>query len=135
MIYTYRATDCIPKELGEGVVYHNPEFGIGAMLCPCGCGVRVDLIVPESHQIQSENGLATVTPSILVCAGSCRSHYVITAGQVEWANQFSKAEATAIMQRQIVQHAMRDRRQLSWTERCRLFVRSALNWVKSLFNR
>lgn len=36
MIYSYLATERIPKQLSEGVVYHNPEFEIGAMLCACG---------------------------------------------------------------------------------------------------
>lgn len=135
MIYSYLATDRIPKQLSEGMVYHNPKFEIGAMLCACGCGVRIDLLVPDSHQIKSENGLATITPSILVCAGSCRSHYFITAGQVEWANEFTPAQASALMRRQIARHATRDKRRLSWTERCRQIVRYVSNWLKRLIHR
>jgi hypothetical protein len=135
MIYTYRATDRIPKQLSEGVVYHNPAFEIGAMLCACGCGLRVDLLVPDSHQITSENGIATITPSILVCAGSCRSHYFITAGRVEWANEFTQAQASALMQRQIARHAMRGKRRLSWIDRFRQLVCYASNWVKEFLNR
>ena len=134
MIYRYLATDRMPKQLSEGVVYHNPEFEIGAMLCACGCGLRIDLLVPDSHQITSENGLATITPSILVCAGSCRSHYFITAGRVEWANAFTPAQASALMRRQIARHAMRDKLRRSWTERCRQIIRSASDWLKSLFH-
>lgn len=137
MIYRYLATDRIPKQLSEGVVYHNPEFEIGAMLCACGCGLRIDLIVPDSHQITAENGLATITPSILVCAGSCRSHYFITAGRVEWANEFTPAQASALMRQQIARHAMQGKGKLrpSWTERFRQIVRDVSDWLKSLFRR
>jgi hypothetical protein len=135
MIYSYLATDRIPKQLSEGVVYHNPEFEIGAMLCACGCGLRIDFLVPDSHQIKSDNGLATITPSILVCAGSCRSHYFITAGQVEWANEFTPAQASDIMRRQMARHAMLDKRRLSWIERCRKIIRQFSDWLKRLIHR
>lgn len=134
MIYSYLATDRIPKQLNEGVVYHNPEFEIGAMLCACGCGLRVDLLVPDSHQIKSENGLATITPSILVCAGPCRSHYFITAGRVEWATEFTAAQASALMRRQIARHATRYKRP-SWTEWCRRIARYLLDQLKWIFGR
>lgn len=133
MIYRYLATDRIPKQLSEGVVYHNPEFEIGAMLCACGCGVRIDLLVPDSHQIKSDNGLATITPSILVCAGACRSHYFITAGLVEWANEFTPAQASALMRRQIARHAMRDKVRVSRIERCRQIIVYVWDLLKSIF--
>ena len=135
MIYSYLATDRIPKELSEGIVYHNPEFEIGAMLCACGCGLRIDLLVPDSHQITSENGLATITPSVLVCAGQCRSHYFITAGRVEWANEFTAAQASALMRFQIERHAIRDNRPPSWAVRFRQVVHSVSTWLKRMFSR
>lgn len=132
MLYRYVSTDRIPKELATGVVYHNPEFELGALLCACGCGLRIDLLVPDSHQITSENGLATVTPSILVVAGPCRSHYFITAGRVEWANEVTEAQASALMQRQIARHAIQaqppPKKRFGWLFR-------ALSWLKSLFRR
>jgi hypothetical protein len=44
------AHDCA-GELSAGVVYHNEEFELGTMLCACGCGHRVDLLVPDRHQV------------------------------------------------------------------------------------
>ena len=97
MIYSYLAVERIPKDLSNGIVYHNEEFELAAMLCACGCGHRVDLLVPDSHQISSEGGLATIRPSIAICDAPCKSHYFITAGRVEWLTAFTHAQAKAVM--------------------------------------
>jgi hypothetical protein len=70
------------------VVYHSEEFEIGALLCACGCGHRVSLLVPDSHQIALDGGMATVRPSIAVCDAPCKSHCYISAGRVEWLPAF-----------------------------------------------
>ena len=72
------------KELATGIVYHNESFELATLLCACGCGRRVTLLVPDSHQVSEKNGLATVTPSIAVCDAPCKSHYFISVGRVEW---------------------------------------------------
>lgn len=117
MIYSYSAVERIPKSLSNGVVYHNEGFQLAAMLCACGCGHRVDLLVPDSHKISSENGLATIRPSIAVCDAPCKSHYYITAGRVEWMTAFTHAQATAVMRDQVARHAARDSRRRSWSDR------------------
>lgn len=114
MKFVYQAVERIPKPLSEGVVYHSEEFEVGALLCACGCGHRVSLLVPDSHQIASEGGWATVAPSISVCDADCRSHFFITAGEVEWLPAFSEAAAASVMHRQIAWHAARDRKKLLW---------------------
>ena len=81
MMYRYLAVERIPDELATDVVYHNEDFEIAALLCACGCGHRITLLVPDSHQISSENGLVTIKPSIAVCDADCKSHYYITAGK------------------------------------------------------
>lgn len=117
MIYSYLAVERIPKELNKEVVYHNEEFELAAMLCACGCGHRVDLLVPDSHQIFSENGLATIRPSIAVCDAPCGSHYFISAGQIEWLPAFTPARAKAVMRAQVARHASRDSRNQFWGDR------------------
>ena len=133
MIFSYLAVERIPKELRPGVVYHNADFEMGALLCACGCGHRVDLLVPDSHQVYSNNGLATVRPSIAVCDAPCKSHYVISAGQVEWLPAFSAAQAKAVMQDQIERHASSNAPPLSWINRIWMAVIRALEQVKALF--
>lgn len=131
MGYVYQSIERIPKPLKAGVVYHSPEFEIGALLCACGCGHRVSLLVPDSHQITSDRGLATIRPSISVCDAPCKSHYIITAGEVEWLPAFSEALASSVMRRQIARHAERDVKQLSWIGRARVAVANAYTRIRS----
>lgn len=135
MTFSYLAVDRIPKELRPDVVYHNADFEIGALLCACGCGHRVDLLVPDSHQIYSSHGLATVRPSIAVCDAPCKSHYVISAGRVEWLPAFSKSQAKAVMHGQIARHASRDVRRRPWLDRISKAWIGSLRKVKTFFGR
>ena len=57
MIYSYQAVERIPKLLSDGIVYHNEEFQLAALLCACGCGHRVTLLVPDSHQVFLRRGI------------------------------------------------------------------------------
>jgi len=108
MSYSYEAVDHIPSDMREGIVYHTEEFELAGLLCACGCGHRVTLLVPDSHRVWSQDGMATVRPSIGVFDAPCKSHYVITAGRVEWLPAFSGAEASAIMHKQIARHVAQD---------------------------
>ena len=135
MIYSYLAVERIPKDLSDGIVYHNEEFELAAMLCACGCGHRVDLLVPDSHQVFSEDGLATIRPSIAVCDAPCRSHYVISAGRVRWLPPFTKAQAEAVMSNQIARHASRDSRRRSWIDRFWAALVRAFDKLKAFFRR
>lgn len=117
MSFTYQVVDRIPKQLSEGVVYHSPEFEVAALLCACGCGHRVMLLVPDSHQVSSERGMATVTPSIAVCDAPCKAHYFIIAGEVQWMPAFSAAMASSVMRHQIDRHVTVDAKRRPWTTR------------------
>ena len=132
MRYVYQAVERIPKPLSNGVVYHSEEFEIGALLCACGCGHRVSLLVPDSHQITAEAGMATVRPSIAVCDAPCKSHYYISAGRVEWLPAFSDAMAESVMRGQIARHAVRDARRQSWGNRVRAAIARAYNKFRSI---
>jgi hypothetical protein len=130
--YIYQAVERIPKRLKSGVLYHTEEFEVAALLCACGCGHRVMLLVPDSHHVSSEGGMATVRPSIAVCDAPCKSHYFITAGRVEWLPAFSDAAATSVMRNQIARHAIRDAERRSWSFRVLAAVAKAYNKLKSI---
>jgi hypothetical protein len=130
--FSYQAVERIPKQLSSNVVYHSEEFELGALLCACGCGHRVMLLVPDSHQVTSESGMATVRPSIAVCDAPCKSHYFITAGRVEWLPAFTNALATSVMRRQIARHVVLDAKRQSWGSRVRASIARAFNKLKSV---
>ena len=132
MKYVYRAVERIPKPLINGVVYHSEEFEVGALLCAFGCGHRVSLLVPDSHQVTSEGGMATVRPSIAVCDAPCKSHYYITAGRVEWLPAFSEAMAASVMRGQIARHALLDEKPQSWGGRIKAAIGRLYNKCRSL---
>jgi len=135
MRYVYEAADRIPNQLREGVVYHTHEFEIAALLCACGCGHRITLLVPDSHQVRDENGLATIRPSIGVFDADCKSHYVITAGEVDWLPAFTPAQASSIMQRQIARHLEADRSHQSWISRAWAVLQRLAFDLRSIFTR
>jgi len=131
MIYYYQAVERIPKLLSDGVVYHNEEFQLAALRCACGCGHRITLLVPDSHQVSSEGGLATIRPSIAVCDAPCKSHYFVTAGKVQFLPAFTRAQASNLMHNQIARHASYDRRP-SWIETSWAAVKRAAKRIRSL---
>lgn len=114
MKYLYERLDRIPTPMREGVLYHTEEFELAGLLCACGCGHRITLLVPDSHQVQDEDGYATVRPSIGVLDAECKSHFFITAGEVSWLPAFSGAQANEIMHAQIARHQARDTRSMRW---------------------
>lgn len=134
MRFVYQAVERIPKPLLNGVVYHSEEFQIGALLCACGCGHRVSLLVPDSHQVTSEGGFATVRPSIAVCDAPCKSHYVISAGRVHWLPAFSDDVAASVMRSQISRHADRDRKMQPWWRGIVVAVARAFGKLMSILN-
>jgi hypothetical protein len=138
MKYVYQAVERLPKVLSPGVVYHSEEFEVGALLCACGCGHRVSLLVPDSHQITCEGGLATLHPSISVCDAPCKSHYLIHAGEIKWMPAFSKSRASATMRGQIARHvaaeeATRTKVNQSWIGRIRGAIVQGVMSLRSLF--
>jgi hypothetical protein len=135
LTFRYQAVERIPKQLDANVVYHSEEYELGALLCACGCGHKVMLLVPDSHQVLSERGLATVRPSIAVCDAPCKSHYFVTAGRVEWLPAFSDAMAASVMRGQIARHAAGDAKPLTWWGRMQATLATVLLSIKELFTR
>lgn len=135
MKFVVRTVDRIPKQLEPGVVYHSEEFELAAMLCACGCGHRTTLLVPDGHQVTSQHGYATVRPSIGAWDSLCRSHYYLTAGDVEWMSAFSGTEVQALMQRQIARHIATDMRRPTWGDRLWNAWNRFAGSVRRLFSR
>jgi hypothetical protein len=124
MKFRYQLVNRIPTQIEDGVVYHTKEFELAGLLCACGCGHRVTLLVPDSHQVWDEDGYATVRPSIGVFDAACKSHYIITAGAVQWLPAFTGAQASTIMQRQIARHVLHDAKPVSWWQKAKAAVLS-----------
>lgn len=120
--FTYRAVERLPKQLEQGVLYHSSEFEVAALSCACGCGHRVMLLVPDSHQVSQQNGFATVRPSISVCDAPCKSHYIITSGHVVWLPAFSDGMASSTMRKQIAWHVEREAKLQTWASWIRMIV-------------
>lgn len=116
----------------EGVLYHNEEFELAGLLCACGCGHRITLLVPDSHQVWSEGGYATIGPSIGVFDAPCKSHYVISAGNVQWLPAFTGAQANSIMHAQIARHVARDAKPASPWQRVKVAVLGLLGKLRAL---
>lgn len=86
----------MPAKLEPGVLYVSDEFGTAAHLCACGCGskIRTPLGPTEWHLRETAAG-PTLFPSIGNWQKPCRSHYLITAGVIEWAGDMSDEKILA----------------------------------------
>lgn len=107
-----------------GVVYHSADFELAGLLCACGCGRRVTLLVPDGHRVFEEGGNATIVPSVGILDG-CHSHFIVTAGEVDWLPPFTARQAQHVIQTQIARHAARDTRP-TWAAR-------VLSWLLGLW--
>lgn len=117
MRYRYCAVERTPDSLEPECVYHNEDFELAALLCACGCGHRVTLLVPDSHQVYGKDGWVTIHPSISVCDAKCKSHFFIRAGRVEMLPPFSDEHASCVMREQIARHSESDKVKLPWQRR------------------
>lgn len=135
MKYRYQLVDRIPTQVRESVVYHTQEFELAGMLCACGCGHRITLLVPDSHQVWDEGGYATIQPSVGVFDAPCKSHYVISAGDVQWLPTFTGAQAAKIMHAQIARHVARDAKPASWLQRAKAAVAGLFSKLRVFITR
>lgn len=135
MKFAYQAVERIPKQLEPRTVYHSKEFELAGLLCACGCGHRIMLLVPDSHQVYCEGGLATIRPSIAVCDGTCKSHYFISTGQVEWLEAYGAEEAKSLMEKQIFRHVANNAKPKSWPARLQNASRKLFDQIMSMFGR
>jgi hypothetical protein len=122
----------VPKQLEPGILYISTEYAVAAHLCACGCGNKVVTpLGPAEWSFSERNGRATLRPSIGNWQLPCRSHYVITDGNIKWGGQWSDAKVKA------GRRAEEARRQAYYAslDRARGFWGRIGKWVRGLFGR
>lgn len=83
----------IPSHLEEGILYISIEYATTAHRCACGCGQKVVLpLHPTDWRITFDGKSVTVWPSVGNWGFPCRSHYFVTAGRIEWADDWTDAQ-------------------------------------------
>lgn len=83
----------VPEALEDGVLYISMEYTTIAHLCACGCGNPVVApLHPAQWRLWFDGETVTVRPSVGSWQLACRSHYLITRNQVQWARPWSDEE-------------------------------------------
>ncbi len=114
MRYRYHLVDRIPQQIDDGIVYHTEEFELAGLLCACGCGHRITLLVPDSHRVLDDGGYATIYPSVGVLDAQCKSHVIVHKGSVRWFPPFGDADAARVIRAQIARHVAHDTKPSLW---------------------
>jgi hypothetical protein len=82
--------DTVPDTLDPGILYISIEFRTTMHLCCCGCGNPVVLPLRRAAWSLTYDGeTITLSPSVANWSFPCRSHYVIRASHVVWADDWS----------------------------------------------
>lgn len=124
---TLLRVDVMPKKLEPGVLYYAEKYNAAAHLCACGCGEKVPTpIKPSRWQLSETSHGPTLHPSIGNWQITCRSHYWLRNGRIEWAGQWSEDQIVAGRQaeqrRRAAYHAERNRPlKRFWRWVCSLF--------------
>lgn len=82
--------DELPEKIGKKelirMIDAGQEWSV-AMLCPCGCGDTIEMMLLRSVKprwdLHVARGLPTLTPSVWRNVG-CRSHFWVRRGRVVW---------------------------------------------------
>ena len=86
----------MPKELEVGVLYVSEEFGAAAHLCACGCGSKIRTpLSPTEWCLEETDRGPTLRPSVGNWQQKCQSHYLITRGEINWANKWAPEQIIA----------------------------------------
>src|ERR1700735_3086710 len=89
--------DELPDELTKGVLYISLPFATVAHLCCCGCGNKVYTpLRPNRWRLTYDGETISLAPSVGNWNFPCKSHYVITCGEVRWAAQMTRKEIEAV---------------------------------------
>jgi hypothetical protein len=108
-IYRVIESERLPSTVGPFEFHYSRRFDMAALACACGCGHRVMLNLLDQHHLDIEDGLPTVTPSILVSDAPCLSHFFIRRGRVQWAEHWSQKTVDRVMRSQVRRHVEQDR--------------------------
>jgi hypothetical protein len=83
----------MPAQLESGVLYVSEEFETAAHLCACGCGSKVRTpLGPTEWRFTDHPEGPSLYPSIGNWHRSCKSHYWIDRGEIEWSTQLTPAQ-------------------------------------------
>lgn len=83
----------MPQKLEPGVLYLSEEFETAAHLCACGCGSKIRTpLGPTEWRVANSLLGPTLRPSVGNWQQPCRSHYLITRGEIQWAGQWTDEE-------------------------------------------
>jgi len=123
----------MPKEPQPGILYVSEEFGVAAHLCPCGCGSKIRTpLGPTEWSVKETPSGPTLSPSVGNWQQACQSHYLITRGEVIWAEKWSAKQIAA-------GRDMEEKRRRAYYDdldrRRGGFVRRIWLWARSLFVR
>ena len=131
MKFELQQVEFMPKELEPNVLYVSETYGTAAHLCACGCGAKIRTpLGPTEWSVRSGPNGPTLRPSVGNWQLPCRSHYFITNGEIEWANQWSEARIQAGR----VQEAARREAYLD-SRHTKGFFALVWRWIKGLFGR
>jgi len=86
----------MPAKLEPGILYVSEEFGTAAHLCACGCGIKIRTPLGPTEWAVEETAFGpTLWPSVGNWQHACKSHYMITDGEIIWSRQWSDEEVLA----------------------------------------
>lgn len=90
----------VPEQLAPGFLYVAEPFKTAMHLCCCGCGGEVTTRYGAGGWTLTLDGDApTIDPSIGPSTQKCRSHYIVSRGQVFWLEDMTDAGISASRQR------------------------------------
>ena len=89
----HRFVEVVPPELASGILYVSLEYGTMIHLCCCGCGNEVVTpLSPNDWKLTFDGQTVSIHPSVGSWSLPCRSHYVITRGRVNWADDWTEEQ-------------------------------------------
>lgn len=87
---TLQRVHYMPKQLAPGILYVSEEFDVAGHLCACGCGNKVMTpLGPTEWSFTDTPRGPSLRPSIGNWQLSCRAHYWIDGGRIEWSGAWS----------------------------------------------
>ena len=123
----------MPQDLSPEVLYVSEEFGAAAHLCACGCGTKVRTpLGPTEWSLEETDDGPTLRPSVGSWQLACQSHYLITDGEVVWAEGWTAKEIADGRRRE------EERRRAYYDaldRKHRSVVRRLWRWICGLFKR
>jgi hypothetical protein len=93
---THEFVKHIPDDVRPGILYVSMEYGMVAHSCCCGCGEEVTTpLTPTDWKLTYDGQAISLNPSVGNWNLPCRSHYVITSGEVIAAGDWSEEQVVA----------------------------------------